>query len=131
MSKVLIEKSGCRVLRGRKTCSNRKGFLANKKNGKVSGKIKIGLIVTFTVILAVGLLGVFYLYQVNSIATKGFEIRKVENNLLKLRKESQKLRIKEMELRSMKNIEKSVENLDLVSSSEIIYMELSGPIAMK
>ena len=48
-----------------------------------------------------------------------------------LKKENEQEKIKEVELRSMRNIEKSIENLNLVSSNEVSFLEINGPVAMK
>lgn len=84
-------------------------------------------------ILMLGILfgGAFYLYEVNDRATKGYEIREVENRVRELEKESKKMKIKEVELRSMYNLEKATEEFDLVSSNNAIYLEMPGPVAMK
>lgn len=76
-------------------------------------------------------LGVFYLYQVNDSATKGFEIKKLESGITSLENENKNLKIKETELRSMSNIEKNIGELNLVSSYKINYVETGGPMAMK
>jgi hypothetical protein len=75
--------------------------------------------------------GSVYLYQVNSIVTKGYEIREYETKIQELKKESQQLKIKEVELKSMYNIEKSMDGLNLVPSESVSYVEENEPMAMK
>jgi acylphosphatase len=77
------------------------------------------------------LIGAVYLYQVNAIAAKGYEIKEIENTIKSLQKESQQLRIKEVELKSMYNIEKSMDDLNLVNSPNVSYLEFNSPMAMK
>jgi hypothetical protein len=88
---------------------------------------------TRTAILTASLIvvGAAYLYQVNGIATKGYEIREKEAKIQELKKESQQLKIKEVELRSMYNIEKAMDDLNLVTSPGVSYLEENGPMAMK
>ncbi len=83
--------------------------------------------------LAAGLLmaGSVYLYQVNSVITKGYEIREREAGIQELKKESQQLKIREVELKSMYSIEKSMGDLNLVTSSGVSYVEENEPMAMK
>lgn len=100
----------------------RKSFAEEK-----SGKIPLG----FVIFAAIVALGAFYLYQVNDIATKGYEIKEAENRIKEIEKESEKLQIKEVELKSMYNIEKSTENLNLVSSKDITYVVVNNSVAMK
>ena len=105
--------------------------LQNRPENK-EGKIRIGLAAgTFMLVGLVAFLGAFYLYEVNSIATQGFEIKDIEGQIKELDKQSQKLKIQEVELKSMNNIEQSIENLNLVSSQEVSYVEVAGPMAMK
>jgi cell division protein FtsL len=77
------------------------------------------------------ILGVFYLYQVNDLATKGYEIRDIEKQIASLSQVNKDNRIKEVELKSMYNIEKTAQSLNLVSTKEITYLNLSGEVAMK
>lgn len=75
--------------------------------------------------------GAFYLYQVNDLATKGYEIKEAENRIANLEKENKKMQIREVELRSMYNLEKATQNLDLVSAQNASYLEMNSPVAMK
>ena len=77
------------------------------------------------------LLGSFYLYQVNDLATKGYEIRDIENEIKNLKADNEKNKIKEVELKSMHNIEKIAEDLNLVSSKNSTYVNLNSPVAMR
>lgn len=102
------------------------------KRASVSGSARISLVsLVFVVLGFIVFSGAFYLYQVNDMATKGMEIKKVENEIKSLEESNEKLKIKEVELRSMYNIEKEVKDLDLVNTAEISYVEVKGPVAMK
>jgi len=107
-------------------------FTFVRKNKSAFGRIRISLAagVFLVAIILVGA-GALYLYQVNRIATQGYEIRGIEKQIKELNQESQNLKIREVELKSMRNIEKSLENSDLVNSSEISYVEIKSPVAMK
>lgn len=113
---------------GKKTLRKR----ISPKKESPSGRTKISSvswIMIFCVIMF--LAGIVYLYQVNSLATKGFEIKEIENKIQEAEKEYKQLQIKEIELRSMNNIEKATEDLNLVNSADITYLEMPGPMAMK
>ena len=75
--------------------------------------------------------GAFYLFQVNSLTAKGYELKELQNNLAILQETNKKNRIQEVELMSMYNIEKFTENLNLVDLNDVTYLELNGPVAMK
>jgi hypothetical protein len=109
-------------------------FASGNAKGKetVSGRTKLSLVSLCSALLIVTFLsGVFYLYQANFIATQSFDMREIENKIQESERESKQLKIKEIELRSMYNIEKATENLDLVNSSNITYLEIAGPMAMR
>ena len=138
MSKVLSNRNvdlkewGKRIQSIKKAEQSERRFTFVKSDLASSGKIKIGLAASvFLMMIAVFICGALYLYQVNDIATKGYEIREMERKIQNLDQESKKLQIKEVELKSMYNIEKSMENSNLVTSSEVTYVEIKSPVAMK
>jgi beta-lactamase regulating signal transducer with metallopeptidase domain len=107
-------------------------IVKREKKASFSGSARISLVSLVFVILGfIAISGVFYLYQVNDMATKGAEIKKAENEIKMLEESKEKLKIKEVELRSMYNLEKEVKDLDLVNTAEISYIEVKGPMAMK
>lgn len=131
MAKVLVlKKAG--FDKSRKPASGRKLFPLESNRFNNSGKVNISAAAKVFFLIFVALLsGMLYLSQVNNIATKGFEIRELENKIRDLEKEEKKLQIKEVELKSMDNIEKSLEELNLVNSTNVSYVEVDGPVAMK
>lgn len=103
-----------------------------EKKLMASGSTRISLIaLSFVLVTAVIFFGAFYLFQVNSIATQGFEIEEIKNKIQDAEKENKKLKIKEIELKSMYNIEKATQEFNLVSPEDISYVEIDGPVAMK
>jgi len=105
-------------------------FSLGKKALGHAGKASLSVGAIF-LIVAVILLGGIYLYQVNKVATQGFEMKEAENQIKELENTGKKLKIKEVELKSMYNIEKSMENLNLVNSDNVSYIEMDGSVAMK
>lgn len=106
---------------------------AQRKSAKKISKQQSGDFKTGLLFLAVCLFiaGSAYLYQVNSVITQGYEIREKETRIQELKKESQQLEIKAVELKSMYNIERSMKNLNLITSSGISYVGENEPMAMK
>jgi hypothetical protein len=103
-----------------------------EKKSVAVGSTKISLVAwSFILAAAVIFSGAFYLFQVNSIATQSFEIKKIKNQIQDAEKENKKLKIKEIELKSMYNIEKATQEFKLVSPEDISYVEIDGPVAMK
>ena len=103
---------------------------SNSQNcrGSVNFSPKSVMVLLFLMIFA---FGSFYLYQVNDLATKGYEIRDIENEIKKLKADNEKNKIQEVELKSMHNIEKAAQNLNLVSLKNSTYINLKSPVAMK
>ncbi|KKR20126.1 MAG: hypothetical protein UT50_C0021G0004 [Candidatus Moranbacteria bacterium GW2011_GWA2_39_41] len=109
----------------------KKLFLSQKKSFN-AGSANLNLVsLVFVIVFCIGIGGAAYLYQVNDIATKGYEIRDLEKQVKDLSKESKKMEIREVELRSMYNIEKASQDLNLVNSNDVTYVEIDGPVAMK
>jgi hypothetical protein len=75
--------------------------------------------------------GVFYLYEVNDLAAKGYELKELQSKVASLQETNKKGVIKKVELMSMYNIEKATQNSNLVSLNNATYLELNGPMAMK
>jgi predicted PurR-regulated permease PerM len=101
------------------------------RNNNLGGAGLSLLSVCFVLIVVVVTLGAYYLYQVNDLATKGYEMKDMEIRIQQLQKENKKMQIKEIELRSMYNLEKATENLDLVNAQNVTYVEMKSPVAMK
>ena len=120
-------------LRAKKRARIRDGaFSLSEMNFRFSGNAKGSLMIGVILLgLSVFILGVVYLYQINSIVTRGYDIRDMESQIKDLKQENDKLKIKEVELKSMYNIEKSMKDLDLVSSQAVSYLEMEKPVAMK
>ncbi|MDP1884100.1 MAG: hypothetical protein Q8L10_01920 [Candidatus Moranbacteria bacterium] len=135
MSRVLIlnkSAKGPDRTRVRKTSVLWDGAFSAKGKTGAAGRAEINLMsLVFSIALATCVCGALYLYQVNDIATKGYEVRELESRIQELTKENKKMEIQEVELRSMYNIEKASQGLNLVNSGEVTYVEINGPVAMK
>ena len=96
-----------------------KNFNFNKNRMKrrtVSQKVKESeLLIGFIVVFVVLTLSVFYIYQISSIATNGYEVEEHEKRLDELKKDNQKINIKLADLKSIINFENENGNRDLVS----------------
>jgi len=97
MSRVLILNKSATSLsqaRAQRTTASLGNVLALKKKAFETGSAQLNLVsLVFVVAMGVLMCGAFYLYQVNDIATKGYEIRKLESQIQDLSKESKKMEI--------------------------------------
>jgi len=112
------------------THSNSIRFGERKK--ALSSGFRMGRItLSFFLVMLICAAGVFYIFEVNNIATKGYEIKSLENRLNELRRENENLRLREAELRSIYKIEEKTEELNMVVPQNISYLNLPGDVAMK
>lgn len=67
-------------------------------------------------------LGVSYLLQVNSISTKGYEIKKLEQRLLELKEINERLEIETRSLQAIETIEVETRTLNLVPAASVSHV---------
>lgn len=71
-------------------------------------------------------LGVFYILQVNSLATQGYEIKKLEQLLTEMRESNKRLELEATALKSMERIGEEVKQLNMVPSRGVDYLPGQG-----
>ena len=99
-----------------------KSFFKNSLVGSQS-KSKSSLYLIIGLILAICL---FYLWQTNSLATKGYQIKDLESRVSDLRKTNKQLQLQITELRSTERITKEVEALKMVAVARVEYLKADG-----
>ncbi len=93
---------------------------------------KLGRVtLSFFLVVLLCAAGVFYIFEVNNLATKGYEIDSLEKQLNDLNKEKERLQIQAAELKSMYNIEEKTKELNMTAPKDVSYMNLPGNVAMK
>lgn len=98
-----------------------------QKNISISKTVKI---ITFVWILILG--GFFtYVLEVNSIATKGFSVSKLEKDLKSKESEYKYLTSKLSESKEIKNIQAYVDSYKMIKVAKVEYINLSSNVAMK
>ena len=94
--------------------------------------LKVGNItLNFLLAILICMLGVSYIFEVNSIATKGYEIKKMETQIGELKRQNENLKIQAAELKSMYSIEEKTKNLNMVAPKDVSFLSLPGDVAMK
>ena len=104
--------------------------LPRKRSSEPAGKASVSVGIIFLIFITF-VLGGLYLFQVNNVAVQGIDMKDAEIQIRDLKSEKKKMEIKEVELKSMYQIEKSTKDLDLVNADTVSYMELDSPVAMK
>lgn len=87
-------------------------------------------IFVFSIILFVSLSG-FYLFQINDLAVKGFEIRNLEEKIKELKQENKNLELKTAELQTLSNIEELKKELNLVKAGQAEYISETAVTARR
>jgi len=88
----------------------------------IKPELKIGPVsLSFISIIIMCILALFYLYQINQSAVKGYDIKNLEDKKSEIITEMEKLRIEAASLRSIKNIENNPEINNMVPTKKINY----------
>lgn len=75
--------------------------------------------------------GAGYLIQINSVASKGYEIRKLENAISDLKEEGGRLELKVASEQSVQAVERKVKDMGLVPSPKVEYVVDAAPVVAK
>ncbi len=73
--------------------------------------------------------GVLYLVETSSVATKGYDINDLQKQISNLKRENQRLELSVAEFRSMASIQERIKTLNLVTANDIVYVS-GGGVAM-
>jgi cell division protein FtsL len=103
-----------------------------KRKHTISRPKKLGRI-TMTILLGTLLCGAGFLYivQVNKLAMMGFEIKRLEKDKQQLEQENERLKIQSAELKSIYNLETNKQQMQMLAPSQVSYIEVEHPVAMK
>ena len=74
----------------------------------------------------VGISSLFYVFQINQLATMGQEINDKELALEKLKEDNKSLEIKVTQLKSSYHFESERERLNLVNPDQVSFVEMEG-----
>lgn len=80
------------------------------------------LMLGFTAVAIVGLLGFFYLQQVVHTASQSTDVRELESKITDLKEKQRVIELQGAQLRSLKNVEGDMEKLNLVPTDKVSYL---------
>jgi len=72
-----------------------------------------------------------YLSQVNTIASKGFALRDLQNQIQTLQAENEKLAVNVVELKSMNELNARVAELKMVPINQVAYLDNSEQVVAR
>ena len=99
---------------------------ASRSKPKVRSKMKLRADFGFWIALMLVVVGVFYLLEVNSLSTQGYELKRLDKTLAETRTEHDKLEMEAASLKSIQNVDAEIKNLNLVPSSGMKYLPTDG-----
>lgn len=100
---------------------------------RTSKRLPAGKLELKTINVVIGALilifGVTYLTQINSLATKGYQIRELENQVADLQQENEDLELEALQLQSMGSVKDKVSGLNMVAVGNTDFLVVS-PVAV-
>jgi cell division protein FtsL len=88
-----------------------------------SGSITQTQIINMILLAGLILLGFGYLFVINSLGTKGYEIRKVEQQIANLEAQKNTLQLDAANLQSIDKIQSNAQQLNFVPSTSVTYIK--------
>ncbi|MBI4600009.1 hypothetical protein HY732_03735 [Candidatus Uhrbacteria bacterium] len=70
-----------------------------------------------------------YLVQVNALATKGYEIKEIQQTITEQKKANERISLDIIQAQSIQNLQKKMDDLKLVRSEKIEYIDASASVA--
>jgi len=74
---------------------------------------------------------IFYLLQVNVLASQSYQVQDLENKIKKLQEQNNKLEITNIELKSMQHVTDLVQDLGMTQVKQIAYLSISEKTVRK
>jgi cell division protein FtsL len=93
-----------------------------KKTKSYSSALPINLAVIALIVAS----GFLYLFQVNALGTRGYEIRQLEQKIKAAQAEHKSLQIHSSSLSSITQIQKDAEGMNMVPASNVTYIKESN-----
>lgn len=103
--------------------------LIQKQKEIGSGKILRRFFVFAFSVLAMSL--GFYIFSINSLASKGHDLRRAEDTISDLSEEYRNLQIQAAQLSALDHVEQIGGELDLKRPEDVRYVKETGPVALR
>ncbi len=80
-------------------------------------------ILNLSILTAIVLIGLVYFYSISALSTKGYEIKKLDQQLSSLEKEQKALQLDVSDLQSINRIKSDAQLLNFVPASNVTYLK--------
>lgn len=91
-----------------------------KKHLKVSVSTKI---LNLSILASIVLFGLLYMFEVNALGTRGYQIRKLEQQVRQVQAEQKNLQVQASDLQSIDLIQGSAQKLNFVPTANVTYLK--------
>jgi len=91
----------------------------SKRRGKISVSNSV---LNISVLASIGILGLVYLFTINSMGTKGYEIKKLESQMETLQEQQKNLMLQTSNLQSIDRIQEQATKLNFVPTNNVSYL---------
>lgn len=92
--------------------------LGRRKQASVAQSRKLNIVLLSGLLL----LGFGYLFQINSLGTTGYEIKKIEKQIHALQQEQKSLQLDASDLQSIERVQAEAVKLNFVPSENVTYL---------
>jgi cell division protein FtsL len=94
------------------------GLSAKRTKASVSKKV-----LNLSLLIAIVFFGILYLFEVNDLGTKGYQIRNLEQQVRQVEENQKNLQIQTSDLQSIDRIQQQAQILNFVPSTTITYLK--------
>lgn len=92
--------------------------------GKRKSKIlESGISTNLILLVIIAMLALSYLFMVNSLGTKGYEIRKMEQQLRSIESTQKNLQVEASDLESINHLQLEAQKLNFVPATNVTYLK--------
>lgn len=100
------------------------GVLGGTRRKTLGRTLKVGPVsLRFVTVIIISLLALFYLAQTQLSATKGYQIRTLEEKKEKLLLENERLELEAARLKSISNIKNAADELQMIPATQVNYLK--------
>lgn len=82
-------------------------------------------VLNLSILAAIIFFGFLYLFEVNALGTKGYQIRSMEQQIRQVQEDQKNLQLKVSDLQSITRIQQQAQSLNFVPTSNITYLKAS------
>jgi len=93
--------------------------LGRRRHANAAQPRKLNIVLLASLVL----LGFGYLFQINSLGTTGYEIKKVEKQIQALQQEQKSLQLDASDLQSIERVQAEATKLNFVPSENVTYLK--------